>query len=649
MAMKNSLSEIYPEIAAEWHYQNNGDLLPSDIAPKSHKKVWWRCAKCGHEWMAIVSNRTGRNTGCPKCKIENARKRAKEKVNSENSFENWCMHNEERGKQLLHEWDYDKNREVLPSTVTYGSTQKVFWKCEKGHSWRSTINGRTMGRDCPVCSNRIIVPGENDLNSRFPEISAEWNYNKNKNILPTKISYGSEKKVWWICSKGHEWQSTPNSRTSNNTGCPVCAHYQIDPKETSLAATYPELIKEWDSKKNKYAPDQVFPTSKMYAWWKCSICGFSWKTMVGTRTKGTGCPNCTKRNRTSFPEQAIYYYVKKQHSDAELHYKRIFDNGMELDIYIPSKRIGIEYDGEAWHSSSASKKRAQIKYQLCRQNKIKLIRIKEKEAQDYDDCDILIHSDYDRNKISTIDNVLDTLGKYITLPSHDCSRDEITIKTQYLSSLPKEAIRLDKAPFINEWDYEKNGELKPTMFTTASAQIIWWRCKNNHSWRSAIYSRTQGHGCPYCINQKVWPGFNDLKTKNGELAKEWNTIKNKPLNPSEIVYSSNKKVWWICAKCGYEWQASLYNRMIKGTGCPVCSNNVVKAGVNDLASTNPELLKEWNYNKNIDCSPQMFVAGSTKKVWWICSKGHEWKTQINVRSRGCGCPKCNRKRNIEAD
>ena len=59
-----------------------------------------------------------------------------------------------------------------------------------------------------------------------------------------------------------------------------------------------------------------------------------------------------------------------------------------------------------------------------------------------------------------------------------------------------------------------------------------------------------------------------------------------------------------------------------------------------LANHNPELLKEWNYKKNVDCSPQMYVAGSTKKVWWICAKGHEWETAINVRTRGSGCPLC---------
>ena len=63
----NSLLEVYPDIAKEWDYQKNEGLLPSEVAPKSHKKVWWICLKCGYEWMAAISNRTGRNTGCPFC------------------------------------------------------------------------------------------------------------------------------------------------------------------------------------------------------------------------------------------------------------------------------------------------------------------------------------------------------------------------------------------------------------------------------------------------------------------------------------------------------------------------------------------------------------------------------------------------------
>ena len=63
----------------------------------------------------------------------------------------------------------------------------------------------------------------------------------------------------------------------------------------------------------------------------------------------------------------------------------------------------------------------------------------------------------------------------------------------------------------------------------------------------------------------------------------------------------------------------------------------VLKGYNDLLTTNPELAKEWNYEKNENLDPSTVKATSEKKVWWKCEKGHEWKTSINCRNQGNGC------------
>ena len=61
----NSLAAVFPEVAEEWHPTRNDSLTPADIRPKSGEKVWWLC-ESGHEWAAIISNRT-RGNGCPYC------------------------------------------------------------------------------------------------------------------------------------------------------------------------------------------------------------------------------------------------------------------------------------------------------------------------------------------------------------------------------------------------------------------------------------------------------------------------------------------------------------------------------------------------------------------------------------------------------
>ena len=133
-------------------------------------------------------------------------------------------------------------------------------------------------------------------------------------------------------------------------------------------------------------------------------------------------------------------------------------------------------------------------------------------------------------------------------------------------------------------------------------------------------------------------GINDLATTKPELAAQWHPTKNGDLTPKDVTAGSNKKVWWQCTK-GHEWQAVVYSRS-QGTGCPFCSGLLPIVSVTDLAKINPELAAEWHPTLNGDLTPKDVTAGSGKKVWWMCDKGHEWKAAINNRSKGSRCPYC---------
>ena len=125
-----------------------------------------------------------------------------------------------------------------------------------------------------------------------------------------------------------------------------------------------------------------------------------------------------------------------------------------------------------------------------------------------------------------------------------------------------------------------------------------------------------------------------------ELISEWNWEKNNELglDPKMLTLGCGKKAWWICHK-GHEWQTTICDRN-NGRGCPVCSNQKVLKGYNDLATINPKLASEWNYEQNDDLNPENFTANSSKKTWWKCDKGHEWKATIASRNKGRGCPYC---------
>ena len=88
------------------------------------------------------------------------------------SLYDYCQ--EQGNPALLQQWDVERNGTQTPENLTFGSHQKVWWRCERGHEWQATVNSRAEGAGCPVCANKTILPGENDLASRFPDLVRKW-------------------------------------------------------------------------------------------------------------------------------------------------------------------------------------------------------------------------------------------------------------------------------------------------------------------------------------------------------------------------------------------------------------------------------------------------------------------------------------------
>jgi len=126
-----------------------------------------------------------------------------------------------------------------------------------------------------------------------------------------------------------------------------------------------------------------------------------------------------------------------------------------------------------------------------------------------------------------------------------------------------------------------------------------------------------------------------------ELLTQWHPDWNAPVSPRDVSFGSHKKVWWRCEK-GHVWQAQVGSRKA-GIGCPFCTKRLVVPGETDLATTHPELAAQWLGTRNLPLTPQEVLAGSKRKVWWRCEKGHVWQASINNRtSYKTGCPECGR-------
>ena len=197
----------------------------------------------------------------------------------------------------------------------------------------------------------------------------------------------------------------------------------------------------------------------------------------------------------------------------------------------------------------------------------------------------------------------------------------------------------DRPELLREWHPAKNAPLTPEGITYGSKRSVWWKCKKGHEWQTAVYTRAAGSGCPYCAGKRAWPGENDLASQRPDLATQWHPTKNNGVTPADIPLGSHHMAGWVCEK-GHEWKAIVKSRAIGGTGCPVCANRALLPGINDLATTHPELARQWHPAKNGSLTPHDVMAGTRRKVWWRCDRGHEWQAAVSSRAVGTGCPVC---------
>ena len=204
----NDLATLSPDVAAQWHPERNGNLTPQMVGKGSSKKVWWRCEK-GHEWQATVVSRVGSGYGCPCCVGLRVIPGETDLVTLR--------------PDIAAQWDYERNGDIDPRNVSASSHKKVWWRCEKGHSWQAMVTSRTdKNTGCPCCIGRKPIPGETDLATLNPQLAKEWHPTLNGELKPSEVSPGSSKKVWWCCDKGHSWQATVALRSNSSRGCPTC-------------------------------------------------------------------------------------------------------------------------------------------------------------------------------------------------------------------------------------------------------------------------------------------------------------------------------------------------------------------------------------------------------------------------------------------
>jgi hypothetical protein len=205
----NSLASSFLDLSKYFDYEKNYPNTMENISVGSSKKVWWKCCVCGNNWLESPGKMTRdkKLKECPFCfgKTPSDRNRLS------------ILHPE-----IMEEWDFDKNKDIVLSSITYGSDKKVWWKCKIcGYSYCAKICDRVNKKHgCASCSGKIITD-RNRLSYLFPEISGEWDFEKNSKT-PSDFSFGSHEEIWWICPIcGHNYQCRISNRV-HHRGCPSC-------------------------------------------------------------------------------------------------------------------------------------------------------------------------------------------------------------------------------------------------------------------------------------------------------------------------------------------------------------------------------------------------------------------------------------------
>ena len=279
-------------------------------------------------------------------------------------------------------------------------------------------------------------------------------------------------------------------------------------------------------------------------------------------------------NMSSMPQKLLYYFINKYFPDTIQNFRpdwlknEITNSNMEIDIWIPSLRFGIEYDGVVWHREENL--RSESKFTLIKKsNEIKkLITVLEKGA--------IIHES----------------DKHYNIVLNATSNRKET--KEFINEMEKAINEILNIIGINE-KIEITEELIEKLYSSDIVRI----------------------SSPNLIR-----GENDLETLRPDLAIEWDYEKNKFL-PSDVTKGSGKEVWWICSKCSYSWSARILNRArINGTGCPKCHpRSSIKKVINIETKTIYNSISEASRLLGIK---KDLIAGCCKKTI-DSAGGYHWK------------------------
>ena len=448
-------------------------------------------------------------------------------------------------------WDSDNNGEMNPMAVSLGSAIKIAWVCEHGHHFTKKPHDLKRYVDqgdehiiCPYCNNRRILKGFNDLATLRPDVTGIWDTDANdaEGLSIYSVGVGSGKMAHWVCPKGHKWvQRIHDKITSiNPDGCPVCdgtGHILVK-GGNDLASVNPALAAQWDEKRNGKPASEVLADSSVKAWWICGN-GHSWQAVVSSRTRGNGCPVCSRRI-------TVKGINDLESCNPELMKEWDYDRNGKLGLH--PNRIPSSSEKHAWWICGLCGHRWKARI---------------------------------NNRVQGTGCPACTIGaKGIVIGVNDLATTDPDIAKQ--------------------WDVKANNGIPPTRVRAGSNLPAHWECPKGHKWVATPYDRTGKHnGCPYCSGRVASPGESDLETLYPGFMLDWDRDLN-TVDPASLRPGSEVRVHWRCHVCGHRWESGLSHRTgTRPHGCPKCMRGMpTSRGERELADFCASLVGEDRVVRN---------------------------------------------------
>ena len=440
----------------------------------------------------------------------------------------------------------------------------------------------------------------------------------------------------------------------------------VETKEKKYIIESAVLMTEWNWEKNNELdidPAKITRGCTKKVWWICRECAYEWQATIGHRAnvkKPTGCPRCSAKERARLRKEKLILS-----DNLTLKYPVLLQ---EWD-YEKNKDLSPNNITKGSHQNIWWKCQYGHSWQTLAGNRIK--------GHGCPYCS----------------------GRYAIKNENDL----MTIN-----------------PFLaQEWNYERNGDLKPDNVTASAAKRVWWKCSTcGHEWQATIANRNNKRGCPFCskyrrtsIPEKAIAFYLSKRYRDIESNKKFEWLQNMELDifiPELMLAIEYDGCAWhkseerdkakdkLCYEHGInlirirepglkEYISTalffitpkptidlLYLQptiieitdYIKRTYDENCNIDVdvqrdyyeilslVKKTPKNcsLGEKHPKLLEEWNYERNGNLSPFNLSSGSSRKVWWICQEGHEWRTAIANRTNVDNlnkCPYCQGKKVVD--